>query len=57
MLKLQLLTPNREFSNKGICEGARGRIGLKNKESVATGNLQAQCLQLYTPQTPFYQHC
>lgn len=53
MLKLQLLAPNREFSDKGICEGARGRIGLKNKESVATGNLQTHCLQLYTAQTPF----
>lgn len=55
--QVRAITPSREVSNKGLCEGARGRIGLQNKESVATGHLQTQCLQLYTPQTPFYQHC
>lgn len=51
--QVRAITPSREVSIKGLCEGARERIGLQNKESVATGNLQTQCLQLYTPQTPF----
>ena len=45
--QVRAITPSREVSNKGLCEGAGGRIGLQNKESVATGHLQTQCLQLH----------